>query len=564
MSGNGHAPSSSEPFRSGRPYHPVFARTDVERTPASITDFLTDASFVALCSALGQLTKAQVTVHEREGRRIVFTRADPPWMLAPADADSARVRDAMHQMGPGAGVIPQDGRLVEQLSVSGEVIGAVVIAPDHMRSQTGEVERLRQILSLLCSTVNELCENDVLLRQRNAELSVLFRLSSMLVAAPDLDAVLNAALRAAADVSGADAALVHLLDDDGVPVLRAHLGLSERFVRSASLSLNGGDELRRALAEEGLNASIAGNLNFNGQALGTLRVLHRSTAYLEPAEQALLQTIMEQVSAAVASERMIESQQRARAMERQLQLAADVQRRMLPRSLPRLARLDADARYIPSLELSGDFYDLIDLNENLAIIIGDVAGKGVPAALMMAAVRASLRAFADDHYHLDQIMARANKAMVRDTQTNEFATVFYGVIDPTTLRLTYCNAGHDPPLLLRPPEGRAIEDRDLYELDVGGMAIGIDPDQAYERGMFDLEPGDVLIAYTDGVVDARTFSGQKFGRARLRAAIISYLTTHPRATANAIADHVVWEVRRFIGLNPPIDDQTLVALRVTR
>lgn len=534
----------------------------MEQKRVSITDFLTDASFVALCGALGQFSRSTISVHDAEGRRVTFARGDPPWAVGPDDEDSRHVRDAMRTMGPSAGVIPHDGRLIEPLMVGGEVIGAVVIAADALRVSTSDVEKLRSLVSRLCSTVSELCENDALLRQRNAELSVLFRLSSLLVAARDLDAVLNVALRSAVELLAADGALIHILDDDGTSVMRAHVGLSEKFVTAAAEAFPEGQRMREMLRDEGFNGAMSGNLQFSGKNLGKLRLFHREAFFLEPGQQALLQTIIEQVSAAVASARLIESEQKSKQMERQLALAADVQRRMLPRVIPTFPTLDIDARYIPSLELSGDFYDLIDLNKNLGLLVGDVAGKGVPAALLMAAVRSSVRAFAADLYHVDDIMTRTNKAMARDTMPNEFATVFYGVLDPQTLRLTYCNAGHDPPLLLRATPGRTPTDADLFELRAGGMAIGIDAGQEYERGMFDLHKGDTLLAYTDGIVDARNFVGQKFGRVRLRRAIVDFLAANAEATAKALTDHVIWEVRRFVGLNPAIDDETLVVLRV--
>jgi len=546
--------------RSDRPSGATRSLADVL---TDITDFLTDASFVALCNSLGQLTRAQVTVHDREGRRIIFTRGDPPWMLAPADVDATLVADAMRNFGPSAGVVARDGRLVEPLMIAGQPIGAVVIAADPLRVSAADLERLRTVVGLLASTVNELCENDVLLRQRNAELSVLFRLSSLLVTARDVDAVLNVALRSAVELLNADAAAIHLRDEEsGRQTLRAHVGLSERFIARAVDEFPGGQLLRDLLRDEGLEGVISGNLLFSGQTLGKLRLFNRKPDYLDGSQQALLQTIIEQVSAAVASTRLIESEHKARHMERQLALAADVQRRMLPRVIPTHKRLDIDARYIPSLELSGDFYDLIELKGHLGVLVGDVAGKGVPAALLMASVRSALRAHAGEVYNLDEVMARTNEGMVRDTLAHEFATVFYGVIDPSTLRMTYCNAGHDPPLLLRPPKDRAPTEADLWELTSGGMAIGIDGQQTYERGMFDLERGDVFFAYTDGLIDARDFAGRKFTRPRLRAALVSFLAANPGAEARAIADHIVWEIRRFVGLNPAVDDETLVVIRV--
>ena len=162
-----------------------------------------------------------------------------------------------------------------------------------------------------------------------------------------------------------------------------------------------------------------------------------------------------------------------------MRLAADVQRRLLPSEPPRIAGLDTAARYLSSLDLGGDFYDLIDLGGHLGFAVGDVVGKGLPAALLMASVRATLRAHAADLYDLDEIIARVNAALTRDSRPEEFTTVFYGVIDPASRRLTYCNAGHDPPVVFRragDEDGGAT--RVVATLDAGGMVVGVDAAQA--------------------------------------------------------------------------------------
>ncbi len=538
---------------------PRLSSPPVPRPPGSITDFLTDASVVQLCAALAGIAQARITVHDDRGRRIDYTGGTPPWSVAPEDDEARRISDALHH-GPNEAV-SVDGRVVEPLVVAANVIGGVVIDAEPARHASGELDGLRAIVSKLVLTINEFCDQDMLLRHRNAELSLLFRLSSLLVAARDTDEVLTIALRSAIEILGADAGLVHLIDAEGRSVLRADINLSDSFLDSLKPLAADSIAFREALAAEGYPGIIAGSLFFNARSLGSLRLLWKKPILLEAEEQALLQTIIEQVSAAVASARLIEAQSKARATQRQLRLASDVQRRMLPQSLPNIPRFDIDARYVPTMELGGDFYDLIDLSGHLGLLIGDVAGKGVPAALLMAAVRASLRAHASSLYHLDEVMSRVNRAMVRDTQPNEFATIFYGVIDPVSLRLTYCNAGHDPPLLLRRVDGRGAEERDLYELTAGGMVIGVDPAQIYARGMFDLAPGDTLVAYTDGIVDAMNFESKRFGRPRLRKAILDAANT-PGATAKSVADHIIWEVRRSIGLNPQTDDETLVVVRV--
>ncbi len=220
------------------------------------------------------------------------------------------------------------------------------------------------------------------------------------------------------------------------------------------------------------------------------------------------------------------------------------------------------AHYAPSLELGGDFYDFLELGGHLGVLIGDVAGKGVPAALLMASVRASVRAFAQDIYHLDEVLERTNAALARDTLDHEFATVWYGVADPQTLRLTYCSAGHDWPLLVRMPRDRAVEDQDVMRLTADGMALGIDPTQTYPKGMFQLASGDVLVTFTDGLHDATNFEGRRFGGTRIKRTLLEILRSEPNASASRIIDHILMALRQHAGLSGRNDDITLIVMRV--
>jgi sigma-B regulation protein RsbU (phosphoserine phosphatase) len=182
-----------------------------------------------------------------------------------------------------------------------------------------------------------------------------------------------------------------------------------------------------------------------------------------------------------------------------------------------------------------------------------VVGKGIAASLLMASVRAFIRAYSQDVYDIDEIVARVNVQLTRDTLDNEFATLFYGVLDPSTLRLTYCSAGHEPSLLLR--------DGQLSALTTGGMIVGIDAEQEYEKGIVQLKKNDLLLIYTDGLTDAFNFARQKFGRQRIIDAM------HEAARANHSArdalNHVLWQMRRFAGLRTNNDDLTMVMIKVT-
>jgi sigma-B regulation protein RsbU (phosphoserine phosphatase) len=316
------------------------------------------------------------------------------------------------------------------------------------------------------------------------------------------------------------------------------------------------------VAHEGLRAAAHAGLVFQSKAIGVIRLYARRPRDFSEAEKGLLRSIAHQAAVAVEQARLLKMQQRDARIQRQVQLAANVQRRMLPRRLPQLPRADVAAKYVPSFELGGDFYDFMELGPNLGIAIGDVVGKGIAAALLMSGVRSSLRAHVQDVYHIDDVLSRVNAALCRDTLDNEFATLWYGVIDAERLRMTYCSGGHEPPLVFRATPGRAPTVADIDELSVGGMAVGIDPTQRYQRGMYDLHPGDVFLAYTDGVTDMLDFNGKKFGKPRLRQAVLNLLAQEPGASASKIVDQVFWELRQFGGILERPDDQTVVVVRV--
>jgi len=546
-------------------------------TVGTITSFLTDGSLAALCAAMSRLTGATIRLIDPEGREIVMGDQDAPWHVRPPNAESPSLKAQLESGGTEPSLTPDAGRGVIPLVVRGRPIGALVIGSEAAPpTERPPDDLLRFAVEMLASTVSEFCEQSLEIGESHAELRILFRLSSLLVAARGIGAILHAALNSCVEAFSVDAGAVHLLDDDDGPLLlKAHTGLPPGFVTGAasldtpapgatSLAEREVETIRQLAFQSGFEGMITVALVFKEHPMGVLRLFCRESRTLDPAQSTLLQTIAEQVAAAVAGARLLESQRRTDALAHQLELAGDVQHRMLPQSPPAFPRLDIAARYLPSLELSGDFYDLIELNGHLGVVVGDVSGKGVPAALLMAAVRATLRAHAQDVFHLDELMARVNRAMVRDTRPHEFATIFYGVIDPKKLRLTYCNAGHDPPLVLQRADPKRASQAGLerlHELRTGGMIIGIDAAQTYERGIFDLSAGDTIVLSTDGLTDALNFQGDKFGRGRLKASLQGFVDANPKADAKAIAEHLVWEVRRFVGLNPQTDDITLVVIR---
>lgn len=541
--------------------------------PVSITDFMTDGSLAALCEAVSALAGVTVELHDSRGRAVVSAVGESRWS----------VRDGTGI--PGGAALASAPIFSAPLSVSEGPLGSLVVLASDGALTSDELPAIERIVSLVASIVSELCEHQLQLRQRVEALEVLGRLSSLLVAAGDADGLLRVAVRAAAETIGADAGTIRTLDSTGRELMiRAWWGLSDQYVvramtvpveaapdRAALLGEvvciedlldSPGDPQFDSRREEGLRSMISAGLVFQGRPVGILRLFSREPRRFTEAEQSLLRAIGQQSAAALANARLLETEKEHRRVRQQVRLAADVQRRLFPRSAPAAPGVDIAARAVPSFELSGDFYDFIELSGHVGLVVGDVVGKGVAAALLMASVRSALRAYAQDLYHLDEVMNRVNQAMCRDTLDNEFATIFYGVLDPGTRRLTYCNAGHEPPLLLRPRPGHAPEDSDIVELTQAGMVVGIDPTERYERAHYDLRPGDVLLICTDGLADARDFSGAKYGKARIRDALRFVVAADPNATADRIADHLIWESRRFVGMNRRVDDTTLLVMRI--
>jgi sigma-B regulation protein RsbU (phosphoserine phosphatase) len=293
-----------------------------------------------------------------------------------------------------------------------------------------------------------------------------------------------------------------------------------------------------------------------------IRLFTRTPREFTEQEHGLLRSIADQAAMALSHARLRKLRDEDQKIKRQLQLAADVQRRMLPERLPDVPPFDMAARYAPSFHLGGDFYDAFVRGGQLMFTVCEVVGKGVPAALLMSAVRSALRAYSQDVHQLDEVMSRLNASLARDTLESEFATLWMGSADPHTLRLTYCGAGHDPPLVFRVPPNRPPSMADADELTAGGMALGIDPSQLYQLGSFDLRARDVLVAYTDGLSEATNFDNRKFGRDRIKQCVLGVLAENRDATASTIVEALIRELRTFCGLRSAHDDVTLVVLRV--
>jgi len=429
-------------------------------------------------------------------------------------------------------------------------------------------------LQLLANTLTRLCWQQVVLSERIDELTLLSETSHLLSSTLDPDSVLDNIVKTMAEVMRVKACTLRLLNPSGTElVISATYGLSPSYLDKGPVlvaenpndqaALGGeivtvrdmrtdprvryGDAARR----EGLVSSLSVGLVAKGEPLGTLHVYTAEPHTFTPEEIRLFRSVADQAAMTVSNAQLVEECVIARQQQRELEVAARVQERMLPAHAPNIKGYDCYGITVPSLAVGGDFHDWIPLpGNNWGIAVGDVAGKGVPGAILMASVRAALRAQAEHVYALSHVMDRVNHSLTTETEPSEFATLFYGVLDSSARRLTYSSGGHEPAILIRGGK--------VTRLEAGGPLLGVSEDVEYKYEAVEFQAGDTLVVFSDGAFDAANCHGERFGRTRLMESILR----HAEHGAERMAQEIQWDIRRFTGLTPQADDLTLLIVKV--
>lgn len=245
----------------------------------------------------------------------------------------------------------------------------------------------------------------------------------------------------------------------------------------------------------------------------------------------------------------IEERSRRQMLDREIEIAGEVQRRLFPRVLPDCPTLEYAGRCRPARGVGGDYYDFLALPRgHLGISIGDISGKGIPAALLMASLQASVRgqAFIADQ-SVAAMVSNVNRLLYQASIDGQYATFFYAQYDPATRNLVYTNGGHNPPLVLRGTK--------VIRLDEGGPPLGMFDDACYEQGRLQLMPGDLLVLYTDGISEAENSEGRDWGDSELRKTV---RTLAGKAPAEVI-ERILSAADDFADGAPQHDDMTVVA-----
>ena len=425
-------------------------------------------------------------------------------------------------------------------------------------------------------------------------LTLLYHLSQAFNSSLDLDEVLNRVMDEVIVATGAERGFVTLREAGGKLVFCAARGIEQRSIDEPQFQISRSvvEEVAREgqpiLASDALQddrfsqrASIRGlqlrsilcaPLKIKDRVTGVIYVdSHLRAGIFSQADLELVSAIASSAAIAIENARLYQIAVEKARMERELQLAREVQTSLLPCEIPSVAGWDFAARWKPARQVSGDFYDFVPMGEDLStgspasrqpasqaqagqslgLVIADVSDKGMPAALFMAVSRSIIRATAASNRSPAESISQANRLLCADSINSMYVTLFYGRLDLTTGRLVYVNAGHNPPLLYR------VQQDELIELKTEGMAMGLFEGVDFEERAVTLDAGDFILLYTDGVSEAMNTQHEMFDEERLRRVLLD----NRQASAEEIAEELEGALAAFTGLVTPSDDITYVIAR---
>ncbi|MFC1530448.1 PP2C family protein-serine/threonine phosphatase [Gemmatimonadota bacterium] len=404
-------------------------------------------------------------------------------------------------------------------------------------------------------------------RERDLLLEVGTRISSTL----DRDEVLGLILDGLEEVVGYDAAGIFMVDID-TDEISHHLlrGYDESAVARVGLKMGDGLIGNAAISERPLivadvrrepdyldirgttRSEIVLPLMVSGVVVAVMNLESDRVRAYQNRHLKQLQTFGAQAAVAIDNASCYTAAREKKVLEQELEIAGKIQQALLPHSPPEISGLDVAALMKPIESLGGDLYDLVQVGKReLGIAIGDISGHGPSAAILMASLYASYRSLTRRGFSIREMMGRLNNLIQENFGIHRYATFFYGVVAPDENRITYCNAGHFPPLLLRAGEApRFLKD--------GGIVLGFMDDANYEERTVPLDSGDILVLYTDGIIEATGRDEEMFGEERLA----EICATMIRRSAMEVLDGILTAVTSHSAGSVQQDDISLVVVRV--
>ena len=538
-----------------------------------------------------QCPDGQTKVMPMTGERISVGRSSTAELCFPEDAGLSRQHFAFECEGDGWTV--QDlgstnGTFVNNIPLKarlplkpGDRITAghlvIVYAPDTRPASTGvvvfdPVEGATPTTSTVVTSLEGALSNQTMVVDRSgrgsAQVQALVRAGQCLSENHPLEELFPLILDLSIKAVNAQRGVVMLLEGEEL-VPKAHKGegfristtVRDRVLKEKSsilvrdAQLDDAFKSRMSIVEQKVHTMMAVPLQTSDRIIGLIYLDSPFILREFTSDDLNLLTVMANVAAIrIEHARLAEIEQAERILKRDLSQAADIQRRMLPSAPPVVPHADLAGYNVPCRTVGGDYYDFFSYADGkVALALGDVSGKGMPASLLAMQLHAHVQLLAEDPGDLGACMARLNKATCAKCPSNRFITFFFSVFDPATGDLAFANAGHNPPILVRASGAAEM-------IEGGGPVLGILPIAPYSEQHVRLNEGDLLVIYSDGVTEATNPKEEEFGEERF----IEVLQAHRHQPARAIVDAVTRALAAWSAGSPPADDVTLLVARRTR
>ncbi|MBI4870643.1 MAG: SpoIIE family protein phosphatase, partial [Candidatus Riflebacteria bacterium] len=424
-------------------------------------------------------------------------------------------------------------------------------------------------------SLEKLIETNLRLDRKINELSVMFAVSKSLNMAQDMDMLLKSILRSTREVLGAERGSLMVYNDrleglvvklvdgvDGIAENRTVLKMGEGIAGQVALSNQGrivnrgsqDDQFKYALKRDSdIRQMLCVPLQSEGRCLGVINLTNnRNNKDFTQEDLNLLTSIANLAAVTMEKFRLYREKLNQERLNLELEDARKVQQLLLPRAMPRFPHFEFAAKYALANRVGGDYYDFIQIDANrLAVVIADVSGHDIASALVMAMGRNMVRTFFSMCQSPAEVLARTSRVLRQDTQSQRYITMFLGILDARSMTLTFSNAGHNYPLFL-------VSGSDKYSaLATGGFPLGLVDDYNYQEETLHLSPRDLLILYTDGLIEAQSPHGEMFELSRLEQLV---LESRDRPVED-LADHLYSSAVEFAETEKLQDDFTFLAIR---